>query len=150
MPRPSKGARLYFDRLRKGWIVRDGAVFIRTNTDDYGAAKRALASYLQRSPNATAYQPRGTGFVYFVSADVPDYPVKIGFTERIEGMRFQSLQTGNPHPLCLLAYFDGTHQDESGLHLAFKGDRMCGEWFRRSPELMQIVNDLAEARKEAA
>lgn len=48
MPRASKGARLYADRKRGQWIIRDGAAFIRTGHSlaDRGSADQALARYI--------------------------------------------------------------------------------------------------------
>ena len=54
MPRKSKGPRLYLDRERKQWAIRDGSSFIRTGCaepDNEGAEKR-LAEYI-----ASKYKP---------------------------------------------------------------------------------------------
>lgn len=50
MPRKSKGPRLYLDRERGQWAIRDGKSFIRTGcaeSDNAGAEKR-LAEYISR------------------------------------------------------------------------------------------------------
>lgn len=48
MPRPSKGPRLYADRRRGQWIIRDGTAFRRTGCDlaDRRGADEALQAYL--------------------------------------------------------------------------------------------------------
>lgn len=48
MPRPSKGPRLYADRRRGQWIIRDGSAFRRTGCDltDRRGADEALQTYL--------------------------------------------------------------------------------------------------------
>lgn len=54
MPRKAKGPRLYLDRERKQWAIRDGSSFIRTGCaegDNEGAEKK-LAEYI-----ASKYQP---------------------------------------------------------------------------------------------
>jgi integrase len=50
MPRKAKGARLYLDRSRKQWAIRDGTHFIRTGcaeADNQGAETR-LSEYIAR------------------------------------------------------------------------------------------------------
>jgi hypothetical protein len=54
MPRKSKGARLWLDKERGQWVIRDGASFVRTGCaerDNEGAEKK-LAEYI-----AAKYQP---------------------------------------------------------------------------------------------
>jgi integrase len=54
MPRKSKGPRLYLDRERKQWAIRDGSSFVRTGCaepDNEGAEKK-LAEYI-----AAKYRP---------------------------------------------------------------------------------------------
>jgi len=50
MPRKSKGPRLYLDRERKQWAIRDGSSFVRTGCPerDNEGAERALAEYIAR------------------------------------------------------------------------------------------------------
>jgi integrase len=57
MPRKAKGPRLYLDRERKQWAIRDGSSFIRTGCaepDNEGAEKK-LAEYI-----ASKYRPAPT------------------------------------------------------------------------------------------
>ncbi|MEY9806926.1 site-specific integrase [Bradyrhizobium elkanii] len=54
MPRKAKGPRLYLDRERKQWAIRDGSSFVRTGcaeSDNEGAEKK-LAEYI-----ASKYRP---------------------------------------------------------------------------------------------
>ena len=48
MPRRTKGPRLYFDRKRQQWVIRDGAHFIRTSAgaSDGDVAEKQLAEYI--------------------------------------------------------------------------------------------------------
>lgn len=139
MPRRALGARLYFDRKRESWIIRDGTVFIRTGARGWKKAEQKLAEYIRDRPATVPARVPTQGFVYFVTAEWPDYPIKIGFAERVSS-RTGDLQTTCPYPIVLLATFAGTYQDESGLHRQFKADRLCGEWFRRSPKLMALID----------
>lgn len=54
MPRKAKGARLYLDRERKQWAIRDGSSFIRTGCaePDHAGAEKQLAKYI-----AAKYRP---------------------------------------------------------------------------------------------
>lgn len=54
MPRKSKGPRLYLDRERKQWAIRDGSSFIRTSCaePDNEGAEKALSEYI-----ASKYRP---------------------------------------------------------------------------------------------
>lgn len=57
MPRKAKGPRLYLDRERKQWAIRDGQSFVRTScaeSDNEGAEKK-LAEYI-----ASKYEPAPT------------------------------------------------------------------------------------------
>ncbi len=130
MPRPSAGPRLWFDATRQNWVIRDGAVFHRTGTRDLSIAEQKLSDYLRALPADPPPPTDNRGFVYFVTAEfVTDFPVKIGFTKNIEGVRLQDLQTG----------VAGTYQFENALHREFKDSRLCGEWFARTPGLMAVI-----------
>jgi hypothetical protein len=138
------------DARRGEWVIRDGPKFIRTGAQGWKKAERMLDVYVATRPRTLVIPKKGGGFVYFVSvADfASDYPIKIGFTEKAGTVRLESIQTGCPYPLVMLATFAGTYQDESGLHRQFKADRLCGEWFKRSPDLMALIEQ--NRAKEAA
>lgn len=50
MPRRKSAPRLYFDKIRRNWVIRDGTAYIRTGCaeSDTGGAERALAQYIGR------------------------------------------------------------------------------------------------------
>jgi len=50
MPRKSKGPRLYLDRDRRQWVIRDGSSFVRTGCaePDNASAEKQLAEYIAR------------------------------------------------------------------------------------------------------
>jgi integrase len=54
MPRKSKGARLWLDKERGQWVIRDGSSFIRTGCaePDHAGAEKKLAEYI-----AAKYRP---------------------------------------------------------------------------------------------
>lgn len=54
MPRKAKGPRLYLDRERKQWVIRDGQSFVRTGCSESNneGAEKQLAEYIARK-----YQP---------------------------------------------------------------------------------------------
>jgi hypothetical protein len=86
--------------------------------------------------------------IYFISSDaVPNFPVKIGKAYGDVPARLAILQVGCPYELTVLATMQGTSTTEKFLHIEFHSCRYRGEWFHRSPELMDFIAKLA---KEAA
>jgi len=83
-----------------------------------------------------------SGFVYFIEAEKLGV-VKIGFSDSHPDRRLRELQTGCPAPLKLLAYFEGTANEERQLHRTFSDLRSHGEWFRLDGDLRFLVNVLA-------
>lgn len=110
--------------------------------DQRDLAEQALKAYCdayQVAPgSAASIGPMGDGFVYFVTCDVPDFPIKIGWAVNVE-KRLAGLQTSMPYKLRVLATMEGTLDNEQGFHLAFGKDRLEGEWFKRSPELLDLI-----------
>jgi hypothetical protein len=78
------------------------------------------------------------GRVYFLSCDAPDFPIKIGFATG-RTARKSSHQTSLPYDVVILAEMVGTRRTERGLLRHFKKQRLRGEWFRRHPELMEVI-----------
>lgn len=79
--------------------------------------------------------------VYFVQSDT-DGPIKIGFTRNVEE-RLWYLRRHHPLPLRLLALIEGAHADEQRLHRRFDSDRLRGEWFRPSDDLLCFIATLS-------
>ena len=75
--------------------------------------------------------------VYFVQAELPDGPVKIGYTGRRVRERMAEGQTFAPQELTLLAETYGTREDEASLHRIFAPLHLRGEWFRYEGELRE-------------
>lgn len=62
--------------------------------------------------------------------------VKIGYTAKDVAFRLKSLQVGSPCTLTLVGTVPGNQEEESRLHNKYASQRISGEWFTRSPELM--------------
>lgn len=150
MPRKSLGPRLYVDEIRKQWVIRDGTKFIRTGcdvADEYCAIKQ-LDEYKSNLP-APEVRAKGAGYIYFMSAVHPGYPIKVGFTEKLGSHRKRYMQTGCPYPLVMLGTMTGTRGDEYRLHRTFDHLRMEGEWFRRDEALLAYIDSLCSQAKAA-
>jgi hypothetical protein len=86
------------------------------------------------------------GSVIYVIQEQPNGPVKIGYTEGdvqdwricVKG-RLESLQTGNPRRLAVVAVFDGNMKVERALHAKFWSFRLRGEWFEYVDEVCAFV-----------
>lgn len=83
--------------------------------------------------------------IYFVQSQETksgNGPIKIGFTTDPDlRVRISDLQVGNAYPLCVVGVIaSGTHAQEKWIHYQFWKQRMCGEWFKQSPELKKFVS----------
>lgn len=86
--------------------------------------------------------------VYLVRAG-ENGPVKIGFTAR-GTVRLTKIQTDNPEKLIALRFLIGDKQTEAALHARFAAQRLRGEWFSFSPEMLGdlgVEDAPAEARR---
>lgn len=74
--------------------------------------------------------------VYFVQG-VDGGPIKIGYTTSMEADgRLAGLQCGSPVQLRVLHTVRGNQRLERELHVRFAVDRLHGEWFRPSDDLL--------------
>jgi hypothetical protein len=138
MAPPRKGPRLYFDKARERWVIREDKRFVRTRYREHqiDLAKVALNRFIRTRP----WRLERT--IYFVTCDAPDFPVKIGMSGNVEE-RLRDIRTSLPFEPVLLASFEGTSKDERAAHNRFAELRIKGEWFRRSPELMAYIAELS-------
>ena len=149
MPRHALGPRLYLDPKRGSYVIRHGRRFIRTGARGWKLAGEILNEYCrERALKPAQSKPKKKGIIYFITADVPDYPIKIGFTERLTADRMTDLQCGCPFRLVVLAAVEGTFQEEQGLHRDLDEYRMSGEWFRRSDLLMEVIRQANEEKAQ--
>jgi hypothetical protein len=97
---------------------------------------------ISKSPQSGAIHPSrypASGHVYFITCDQTDFPIKIGFTTDLPS-RVTALGRGLPYPALALAVIPGNRWIERRLLKHFKSDRLRGEWFRRSPDLMAAID----------
>jgi hypothetical protein len=94
---------------------------------------------IQRAVERITARSIRDGRVYFIGEENGG-PVKVGFTSAPVEMRLCELQTGNPRRLEVISSFEGNAWDENAVHVALAGDRMCGEWFRRTPRLELLIS----------
>lgn len=78
------------------------------------------------------------GWVYLITDG--GWAVKIGHARNPE-KRLALLQTGTPEQLRILAVIDGPPRLERELHELFAGDRIRGEWFHKTRELVGYFED---------
>ena len=81
--------------------------------------------------DARGAQAGNQGYVYLIT-DQTAY--KVGYSTNPEA-RVPELQTGNPRPLELLAYFPGTVEDERLTQQQFIDHNILQEWFRPMAEV---------------
>ena len=144
MPRKPLGPRIYFDRSRGQWAIRDGAAFVRTDALDREGAEAELARYI--SEEGISAQ----GFIYFLTAAYPEYPIKIGFTQRMASVRIRGLQNAHPYTLYFIGYIPGTMAQEREIHASFDHLRLQGKWFKRDEILITYIRDKCPAARLVA
>lgn len=148
MGRHSKGPRLWlrparadkFGKIshRAAWFILDGSRQIATGycASEEGEANVALSRYAHTRPDRKIYQ------VYFITTVNDDFPVKIGVSSGYKS-RLNTLQTSLPYQIKVLAVVPT--QDvlfERRIHRDFADDRLCGEWFARTPRLLDYIEKL--------
>ena len=77
---------------------------------------------------------------YFVQA-TSGGPIKIGLTQNCPFRRLSELQTGSPTRLQIVGMVEGNRERE--LHMRFDRQRLHGEWFRESKELIGFIRSEA-------
>jgi len=76
--------------------------------------------------------------VYFIRTFNSD-GIKIGYTKNIE-QRVSHLNLAHPHPLKLMAIIpNGGGETELLIHSLFDSERIRGEWFRESANLVRFI-----------
>jgi hypothetical protein len=78
-------------------------------------------------------------YVYFIAC-TETLRVKIGFTSGSPYVRLKALQTGAPADLVLMACVPGTVETEQHYHRKYAAQRVRGEWFEGSPELLEELS----------
>lgn len=81
---------------------------------------------------------------YFVGGD--EGPIKIGFSQW-PARRLKQMQGHSPVPLRILASITGGAEREQHYHRRFSAARLRGEWFERTPE---IIDEIDRINREEA
>lgn len=77
--------------------------------------------------------------IYFIQGR-ETFNIKIGYTRRDADRRLRELQTGSHEVLFLLAVIeDGDEEHERLLHQRFADNRLEGEWFKPSLDLLRYI-----------
>ena len=79
-----------------------------------------------------------SGHIYFIQAGGPTGPIKIGWAIDPEE-RLKQLQSGNDRVLEIIGTIPGTVRDEKALHAKFSSDRIKGEWFRCTSDVVSLM-----------
>lgn len=102
---------------------------------------RCLADYLEREAGQSSFgsfrPAKPSERVYLIGTD--DGPVKIGLTTN-PGQRLESLQTGYPAKLKLLAIVPGGRSLERAYHRYFDEQRIHGEWFEPTDDMRREIS----------
>lgn len=122
-------------RLAKAFgVCRNGHIQTSENVRWYESVP-----YCAPCVDAGAVTMTTVRWVYFITDGVGH--VKIGYTVDVSA-RVRELQVGNPFPLSVIAAVKGGAQLERELHRRFAEHRMCGEWFKLAPEIVDYIASL--------
>lgn len=99
-------------------------------------ARKLLASFSPPAPRA-----RGTGYIYFIRCINDDGFIKIGFAVSPND-RLINMAVGAPYEMEIIRIAPGTIDDEKALHNRFRHAHQRGEWFRPTPDLMELLCSL--------
>lgn len=147
MARPSKGPRIWLrparpDGTAASWFILDKGKQFGTGcgVEDQVEAESLLLDYIQSKPTEGSTIEL---FMYFATADVNDFPIKIGISASPK-IRMSTLQVGLPYTLKLLVLVKIKKAVfETRVHRKFAHLRLRGEWFQRHPEILEYMNSLA-------
>lgn len=85
------------------------------------------------------------GYLYAVRMLIPGYPfqpVKIGFSTK--PLKRKTAYGSGPFPCEWLGIWRGTQQDEIDFHWQFNANRLSGEWFEPSDEMLNLIAEKIE------
>lgn len=77
--------------------------------------------------------------IYYIACTATER-LKIGYTQGEPEVRLKQLQTGSAADLRLMACHSGTLDDERQLHTKFASQRLRGEWFEMSEDLLEHLS----------
>lgn len=79
--------------------------------------------------------------LYFIETMCSERHIKIGIAANVRS-RMTAIQGNCPYRLRLIKRVPDAAHMERGLHRQFAKDRLYGEWFRRTDELMDLIDEL--------
>lgn len=79
--------------------------------------------------------------LYFIESQCAERRIKIGIASDVK-TRLGTMLVNSPYPLKLLKLVPGSASLEKELHRRFADDRLTGEWFKRSDELLTLIESL--------
>lgn len=82
-----------------------------------------------------------TDTLYFLETECAERHIKIGISSNVS-WRIDQMQGCCPYRIRLIKRVPGAAHMEKGLHRKFAADRLIGEWFRRTPELLALINSM--------
>jgi hypothetical protein len=91
----------------------------------------------------TAKSVPPTSFIYVIGSQRPRAPVKIGVSTT-PAQRLGALRTSHHDDLFILAHGPGGRTEEQVLHRMFAGERLRGEWFKRSGGIINLIDFLSD------
>lgn len=127
--------------------VEDGKRKRRSlGTTDLAVAKSMLRRIGDKRPTKRLGE-----FIYFFQIDTPDKFIKIGFATNV-AIRLSNVRVSSPYPIEVLAVIPGSEIFEAEIHQKFAAQRVQGEWFRPTPEILAFIETLKDtvlsAKKE--
>ena len=84
--------------------------------------------------------------IYFIQRG-SDGPVKVGRAFDVK-RRLRALQTSSPEPLRLLLAISGGAAREAEIHAALAASHLSGEWYRPTPQLFHLIENVREPEFE--
>lgn len=87
-------------------------------------------------------------YIYFMRPIGADGRIKIGCSYK-PARRLVAISVYSPYPLEIIGVGEGDMSDEKMLHEFFAADRLHSEWFRSSPELLEVIDLMGRDRSAA-
>jgi len=86
--------------------------------------------------------------VYAIGPAEERYPIKLSVSSAVL-KRYRALQSASPVPLDVFGVMRCPFAYEARIHAALAEHRAHGDWFRRTPDTMQVVRILAGSELRA-
>jgi hypothetical protein len=111
--------------------------------DEIEGAEPGYLDEVREGLEQLANAPMLDAGVYFIrSGDA----VKIGMSKDVPG-RLRTLRTMSPLPLELLGVIPGGRDEEAQLHRDWAPERLHGEWFKATPDLLGHIEGICVAAR---